>query len=310
VSARVHQWSFERRRWRVGRIARASRAALRLAEAGTSGTDQPPCGHPCSRVNPGRISLRAQNSPTCLRSTAWKLLAFRRAFPYDGSEWPTRVSGHSSPDVGHATKHLEVSVARHDFPLHLTPCEALQAIKSLLGTNPIMLIEPRDRGLPSRRAASRVAQGFTPCRERPRTEPGGITTTNPVLHRHRRHRLLSEQGQASLEATLGLRQGRVVVIEWCIHESCPRMWTIWLLGAFGECDESELVCSQCGFEAPHIGSGCGLKTAVVCEPLQLPFSVTLPLVTASLSLGLVGVLALLQGHLHCFGRWRRTKGQP
>ena len=31
-------------------------------------------------------------------------------------------------------------------------------------------------------------------------------------------------------------------------------------------DESELVGSKCGFEAPHICSKCGLKSEVVCEP--------------------------------------------
>src|SRR5262245_25685852 len=54
-----------------------------------------------------------------------------------------------SPDVGDAAKHRDVSVASYDFPLHLTPCEALQAIESLLGRKPIMLVEPRDGGLPS-----------------------------------------------------------------------------------------------------------------------------------------------------------------
>jgi predicted amidophosphoribosyltransferase len=31
--------------------------------------------------------------------------------------------------------------------------------------------------------------------------------------------------------------------------------------------ESELVCSECGFAVPHICSNCGLKSAVVCEPI-------------------------------------------
>ena len=31
-------------------------------------------------------------------------------------------------------------------------------------------------------------------------------------------------------------------------------------------DESELICSECGFEASHICSECGLKSNVVCEP--------------------------------------------
>jgi hypothetical protein len=59
-----------------------------------------------------------------------------------------------SPDVGHATKHLDISVARHDFPLHLISSKALQAIKKLLGCDTIMLSEPCAGGLPSQRPMS------------------------------------------------------------------------------------------------------------------------------------------------------------
>jgi len=31
-------------------------------------------------------------------------------------------------------------------------------------------------------------------------------------------------------------------------------------------EESELICSECGFEAPRICTDCGLKTVLVCEP--------------------------------------------
>src|SRR5215813_14083545 len=52
-----------------------------------------------------------------------------------------------SSDVGDPTKHRDIAVARHDFPLYLTPCEALQAIKEFLGSQSIMLAEPCDGGL-------------------------------------------------------------------------------------------------------------------------------------------------------------------
>jgi hypothetical protein len=49
-----------------------------------------------------------------------------------------------SPHVGNTSKHLDIAVAINDFPLHLMPCEALQAVKQLLGCTPIMLVKPRD----------------------------------------------------------------------------------------------------------------------------------------------------------------------
>src|SRR5882724_1827242 len=59
-----------------------------------------------------------------------------------------------APDVGDATPHLDISVARHDFPLYLTPSEALQAVTKLLGCNTIMFVEARDRRF--------AAQGLVP----------------------------------------------------------------------------------------------------------------------------------------------------
>jgi hypothetical protein len=59
----------------------------------------------------------------------------------------------SSPDVGNATKHLDVSVARHNFPRHLISSEALQAIKERRGWYTIVLPEPRTRWSSSARAS-------------------------------------------------------------------------------------------------------------------------------------------------------------
>jgi hypothetical protein len=50
-----------------------------------------------------------------------------------------------SPHVGNTSKHPNISVAIHDFPLYLLPGETLQAVKQLLGCTTIMLVKPRDR---------------------------------------------------------------------------------------------------------------------------------------------------------------------
>jgi hypothetical protein len=50
-------------------------------------------------------------------------------------------------------------------------------------------------------------------------------------------------------------------IKDCTH-ILPAIWITAVIRPY----ECELVCSQCGFEAPHMCRDCGLKSDIVCEP--------------------------------------------
>jgi hypothetical protein len=101
----------------------------------------------CWKYNRGGMVLRSQLG-SCPNFQQSFMIATRR--PSICASRPFKVStsvfslSPSSAGIGNAAKHLNIAVARDNFPLHLIASAALQALKGLLGRYTIVLLEPFD----------------------------------------------------------------------------------------------------------------------------------------------------------------------